>query len=84
MTDIETIREALEAYEELAVDMMDNVCPSMGNDVIRAQNAIRLFDEMAVTEPVARVAGYYGGQCVVEPINPATILPVGVALCYTK
>jgi hypothetical protein len=31
-------------------------------------------------EPVARVSGVYGGMFVVEPLNPATILPVGMAL----
>ncbi len=33
-------------------------------------------------EPVARVMGYHGGRCVIEPLNPAVVLPVGIAL-YT-
>ena len=33
-------------------------------------------------EPVAEVKGYYGGRCVVEPLNPAMVLPSGMAL-YT-
>jgi len=35
-----------------------------------------------VAEPVAWVTGFYAGRCVIKTINPAAILPVGVAL-YT-
>lgn len=31
-------------------------------------------------EPVARVSGTYGGRFVYDPINPAMVLPVGMAL----
>ena len=31
-------------------------------------------------EPVARVMGTYGGMFVVAPLNPAMVLPVGMAL----
>ena len=31
-------------------------------------------------EPVAYVTGVYGGRFTYEPINPAIILPVGMAL----
>ena len=31
-------------------------------------------------EPVARVMGTYGGRFVVAPLNPAVVLPVGMAL----
>ncbi len=33
-------------------------------------------------EPVARVMGYHGGRCVIEPLRPSVVLPVGIAL-YT-
>jgi hypothetical protein len=33
-----------------------------------------------VQEPVASVSGYYGGHCVIEPIDRAQLLPVGMAL----
>jgi hypothetical protein len=36
----------------------------------------------AVQEPVAWVTGFHAGRCVVQTINPAAILPVGIAL-YT-
>jgi hypothetical protein len=35
-----------------------------------------------VQEPVAVVSGYYGGQCVVLPINPARLFNSGTAF-YT-
>lgn len=31
-------------------------------------------------EPVASVSGYYGGRCVIVPIDPAVVLPVNLAL----
>ena len=34
-------------------------------------------------EPIARVAGTYGGRFVIEALNPALVLPVGMAL-YAK
>jgi len=34
----------------------------------------------AAQEPVARVSGVYGGRFTYDPINRATILPVGMAL----
>ena len=47
----------------------------------------KLFDDKRaqpapVQEPVAWVTGFYAGRCVIKTINPAAILPVGVAL-YT-
>jgi hypothetical protein len=34
----------------------------------------------AAVRPVAAVTGYYGGHCVIEPIDRAQLLPVGMAL----
>jgi len=31
-------------------------------------------------DPVARVMGYHGGRCVIEPLKPSAVLPVGIAL----
>jgi hypothetical protein len=36
-----------------------------------------------VQEPVAWVTGFHAGRCVIKTINPAAILPVGVALYTT-
>jgi hypothetical protein len=30
--------------------------------------------------PIASVTGYYSGHCVIEPIDRASLLPVGMAL----
>jgi hypothetical protein len=48
----------------------------------------KLFDDKraqpaSVQEPVAWVTGFYAGRCVIKTINPAAILPVGVALYTT-
>ena len=31
-------------------------------------------------QPVAYVTGFHNGHCVIQPIDPAVVLPVGVAL----
>ena len=36
-----------------------------------------------VDAPVAYVSGYYGGRCVILPVNPAMLLNPGTAL-YLK
>ena len=35
---------------------------------------------MSKQEPVAYVTGFYKGHCVIEPLDRATVLPVGMAL----
>ena len=32
------------------------------------------------SQPVARVTGYYGGRCVIEPLDRKSIFPVGMAM----
>lgn len=31
-------------------------------------------------KPVGYVSGFYGGYCVIQPLDPAVVLPVGIAL----
>ena len=31
-------------------------------------------------KPVGYVSGFYGGYCVIQPTDPAVVLPVGMAL----
>ena len=31
-------------------------------------------------KPVAHITGYYRGHCVIQPLDPAVVLPVGMAL----
>lgn len=31
-------------------------------------------------KPVCYVSGFYGGYCVIQPTDPAVVLPVGMAL----
>jgi hypothetical protein len=35
---------------------------------------------MAEQEPVAAVTGYFGGHCVIAPMNPAAVFPANMAL----
>ena len=36
--------------------------------------------EGSTSEPVGYVSGFYGGYCVIQPLDPAVVLPVGLAL----
>ena len=47
------------------------------------RQAIAEAEQPAQQEPVAVVSGYYGGQCVILPINPARIFNSNTAL-YTS
>jgi len=37
-------------------------------------------DHTPEQKPVGYVSGFYGGYCVIQPLDPAVVLPVGVAL----
>ena len=37
-------------------------------------------NERSSVEPVGYVSGFYGGYCVIQPTDPAVVLPVGTAL----
>ena len=41
---------------------------------------IRELIDGEAARPIASVTGYHGGHCVVEPIDRAQLLPVGMAL----
>ena len=40
------------------------------------------YKDLAVQgqQPVGYVSGFYGGYCVIQPTDPAVVLPVGMAL----
>jgi len=38
------------------------------------------FWEEPKQQPVGYVSGFYGGYCVIQPTDPAVVLPVGTAL----
>jgi len=75
-------REAL----KLALDALENHCGNYKLDDAgcdrhdKAITAIKAALAQPEQEPVARVSGTYGGRFVYDPINPAAILPVGMAL----
>ena len=37
-------------------------------------------NERSSVEPVAYVTGFHNGHCVIQPTDPAVVLPVGMAL----
>jgi hypothetical protein len=41
---------------------------------------IRELIEGEAARPIAAVTGYHGGYCVIEPLDRAVLLPVGMAL----
>lgn len=55
----------------------ENTCKGYEPDAIAAWN------RRTPAEPIARVVGYINGRPVIEPLNRATVLPVGMAL-YAK
>ncbi|CAB4154868.1 hypothetical protein UFOVP652_39 [uncultured Caudovirales phage] len=79
MTDLDIMRLALEALEVATTPFARD-----RQEVLRAQAALReaLAEQPAQQEPVAVVSGYYGGQCVILPIDPARIFNSNTAF-YT-
>lgn len=73
----EALKLALEALEEARTN--DDSCEKWDRNK-EAITAIREALAQPAQEPVARVSGTYGGKFVYDPINRATILPVGMAL----
>ena len=37
-------------------------------------------DSTPEQEPLAHITGYYRGHCVIQPLDPAVVLPAGMAL----
>lgn len=54
-------------------------------EMLRLMDSAIIALRAALAEPewavVARVSGFKGGECVIEPLNRASCLPVGTALC---
>jgi hypothetical protein len=85
MTKDEAMRLALEALEY--IDLCDNdrdfLHPHECFQLDEAITAIKQALAAPVQEPVAIVSGYYGGQCVILPVNPSRIFNSGTAF-YTS
>ncbi len=66
----EAMKLALEAFEYIEHNYMSLPAPAT-----KAITALReaLAEQPAQQEPAAVVSGYYGGQCVILPIDPARI-----------
>jgi hypothetical protein len=44
------------------------------------KQAIEALQALQSGEPIAAVRGYYNGRCIIKPLDPALVLPVGMAL----
>lgn len=82
----------LAGWNSAMMEMMQRVNKMPFGDDTRASFAVYFQSQMvnvdaiekpAQQEPVAVVSGYYGGQCVILPIDPARIFNSNTAL-YTK
>jgi hypothetical protein len=71
---IEAMRQAVEALDEAANVLTS---PMFADAAAALREAIEQAEKQA---PVAYVTGYYGGRCVIEPLNKAMVMPSGVAL----
>ena len=71
--EFEALREALaEQAEQESVRLQCTTCGTVYAEGVPPK--------LAEQEPVARVTGYHGGRCVVEPLNRALVLPTDMAL----
>jgi hypothetical protein len=76
--------EALDLAQKALEDACGNRCnaeynPCFQREAITAIKASREIKD----EPVAVVSGYFGGQCVVQPLNTARIFNSGTAFYTT-
>jgi hypothetical protein len=69
------------ALEALLINCGGNT-EGIGKEAITALQSI-IEQPAPVQEPVAVVSGYYGGQCVILPINPARLFNAGTAIYTT-
>jgi hypothetical protein len=88
MTKDEALDLALEALEKSVATCFDRysheqVMSRPEHFINQAITAIKQALAAPVQEPVAWVTGFHAGRCVIKTINPAAILPVGVALYTT-
>ena len=77
----EALKLALEALEDGQPD--DPYPYSLESKAITAIREALAEQPAQQQEPVAVVSGYYGGQCVILPTNPARLFNSGTAL-YTS
>ena len=77
-------RQALEALVEDRAWLESDAPQAVWDKNNQANTALRrALEQPAQQEPVARVVGYYAGRCVIEPLDPAAVMPNNMAL-YTR
>jgi hypothetical protein len=74
----EAIEEAIEVLEDASADMLMETGDK--SYYVEAIAVLRQALETEKQEPVAHITGFHNGHCVIKPIDPALVLPVGMAL----
>jgi len=63
---------------------LESISRALGVSVAQLLGPFKVKGEVMVknstSEPVGYVSGFYGGYCVIQPTDPAVVLPVGMAL----
>jgi hypothetical protein len=85
VTERKALKLALEALENItnAIYVNSEQEATALENAICAITVIKAALAQPAQEPVARVTGVYGGRFTYEPINPAMVLPTGMALYAT-
>ena len=55
----------------------------MLSEIYELRARVAELESVEQGKPVARVTGYQGGRCVIEPLDRVTVFPVGMAV-YTQ
>lgn len=77
MNILETMKQAREALDIYEFQGTDEDARKVTNAITALTQAI---EQMEKVEPVAWVNGYYGGRIVIEHMNRASVMHVGMAL----
>ena len=91
MSHTKALRDAADWLHEAAIDIREWGCYASeyfqkkwnldGNVQEYINRAATIRAALAATDtPIAYVTGYHDGRCVIEPLNRAAVLPVGMAL----
>jgi len=78
---ITALRTAIGAAEQAEpTQWVPMKAASPENQAVYASMAANYNKKAERAEPIARVTGYFNGQCVIEPLDPALVLTTGLAL----
>jgi hypothetical protein len=72
--------EGMNYFEETCARMEE----CSGGDYVRYDDVVDLIEALQHSgEPIAAVKGWFHGECIIQPLDPAAVLPAGMALYAT-